>query len=621
MAAGIRGRRLSAPLKPRPIASDAERFGYFKAGKMGLGWLVECDNAAQAETLRAAYPTYATLVPAYLSPYKGVYSSTFVRLPFPVFKEDWEAIESGLKQAGIQVPDKVRNMGHEAIRRAHERFLLSKLPNFGADGGGGYATGFLRDGYAPLPFQEVAIEYTRKMGYRGIIGDDMGLGKTMSGICVLFNASQGRKLIVTKNSLTPSFYARLKEWTGKTESEMAVAVSATGKARKGPGKHPNAHPEWLGLKKYNVPFDADIDRYEVLIVHYAILKKWLPRLMEWKPEAVVFDEAHTLCNPDSLLTQSARRLSEQVDSVVAMTGTPGSNRPRELFHLFDLVFPYRFGDFHHYGLRFCDAHLVKQPRTVFNKETGRRETKQVEVMDYDGASNLKELFYRLRATGMVRRLKNDVMAQIPFEDIPMVLPVSDEYWAREEECVRKVQEARSKGETESLLSKLLLLAAEEKIKWASEWIPDFLENRNGPLVVFFHHNSAGDALREFARDKGIKTMCLYGNHKDDDFEHRFQTDEGVELALVSYAIGRDGLTLTRSAHMLLLEYSWVPGWIDQAKDRLRRYGQERLISYYCPYLEGTTDERVVECVVKKKDILSAVMDNRSDTVLPHFGSM
>lgn len=607
-------------LQPRPIQSDEERFSYMKAGKIAIGWVLECDNEAQAETVRSAYSTFATIMKKSESPYKGIYSSVFVRLPFPVVRQDLEAIQQGLYRAGIRMPDKVAHIGAESVRRAHDRFLMSKMPRFDEASGQKpeYATDFLQDGVTPLPFQEVAIEYVRRFGYRGVIGDDMGLGKTMSGICVLENAGMGRKLVVTKNSLTPSFYSRLKDWTGKDERNMAVAVAAASEPRKRPSKHEGDHEYWRGLRSHQVPFNGDINEYDTLIVHYTILEKWLPRLLEWKPDVVVFDEAHTLCNPDSKQSKAAAQIIGQTDSVVLMTGTPGNNRPRELYHLFNLVFPYRFGDFHHFGLRFCDAKTTLQPRVYKDRSTGMRVTKQVEVLDYDGASNLKELYYRLRATGMVRRLKKDVLDQIPYTDIPITLEVSGEYLEKEAQCLQEVREAETRGKSESLLAKLMRISAEEKIKWATEWIPDFLENKNGPLVVFFHHNSVGEALLEYARKHGIKTLTLFGQHQDDDFEASFQTDEEVELALISYSVGRDGLTLTRSAHMLLLEYTWVPGWLDQAKDRIRRIGQERDISYYCPYFMGSADEIVVDCVTQKKEVLSALLDNRADTVLPDF---
>ena len=604
----------------RPIASDEERFTYFKAGKLALGWVVECNNAADAEALRNAYSTFATIVPRKQSPYYGVYSSTFVRLPFPVFVEDWEDIKNGLRRIGIRYSARIEGMAFEAIRRSRERFNLSRLKTL--ESPPSYRTDFLINDAKPLPFQEVAIEYVKALQYRGVIGDDMGLGKTMSGICALFDSGATRKLVVTKNCLTPSFYARLQQWTGKTPEEMAITVSAVGEFRKRPlterDKQRQASPVYTGLREYQLPFSAPFDRCEILIVHYAILNKWLPRLLEWRPDIVVFDEGHTLCNPNSQLTQSARVLSEQVESVVVMTGTPGSNRPRELFHLFDLVFPYRYGDFHHFGLRFCDAQLVEEPRKVYDKVLKVERTQKVQVMNYDGASNKKELFYRLRATGMVRRLKKDVLDQIPYTDIPMTLMVSDHYLEAEAECVAEVKEAAARGEPTSLLAKLLRLSAEEKIEWAKEWIPTFLEQKKGPLVVFFHHNSVGNALRDFFKDNGVKMLCMFGPHTDKDFERRFQTEEDIEVALISYAIGRDGLTLTRSADMLLLEYTWVPGWIDQAKDRIRRYGQENAISYYCPYFLGSTDERIVDCVISKKSVLAAVLDNNQDKVLPQF---
>ena len=58
------------------------------------------------------------------------------------------------------------------------------------------------------------------------------------------------------------------------------------------------------------------------------------------------------------------------------------------------------GNFKKFGLRYCDGHLIKTMRDHM-------------AWDWTGASNLEELQQRLRCTIMIRRLKAEVLTELP----------------------------------------------------------------------------------------------------------------------------------------------------------------------------------------------------------------
>lgn len=57
---------------------------------------------------------------------------------------------------------------------------------------------------------------------------------------------------------------------------------------------------------------------------------------------------------------------------------------------------------------------------------------------------------------------------------------------------------------------------------------------------------------------------------------------------------------------MMMEYPWVPGWAEQARDRTRRIGQERAVTYYYPILVGPAEERLVRAMLGKQDIISVI---------------
>ena len=140
---------------------------------------------------------------------------------------------------------------------------------------------------------------------------------------------------------------------------------------------------------------------EWTIVNYDILSKHVSALGRVPWAGLVFDEAHYLKNHTSARSKLARQLAElaatnatREPAVYLLTGTPLTNRPRDLFVLLQLVGHSLGRSFLSFAKRYCAAE-----KTDFGWKT-------------DGASNLEELTVQLHGV-MLRRSKDQVLTLPP----------------------------------------------------------------------------------------------------------------------------------------------------------------------------------------------------------------
>ena len=192
-----------------------------------------------------------------------------------------------------------------------------------------------------------------------ILADDMGLGKTRQGVLAMTEARpQGPYLVVCPASVKLN-------WAREIEL-----------ARPGSEVHVMGDPPSPGGSGWAV-------------INYDILSRHMDELMKIPFAGVIFDEAHYLKNHNSQRSRNARELvvdRSPKPLTYLLTGTPLTNRPRDLFPLLQLVQHPLGTSFLSFAKRYCDAE-----HNGFGWVT-------------DGASNLEELSLQLQGV-MIRRTK------------------------------------------------------------------------------------------------------------------------------------------------------------------------------------------------------------------------
>ena len=126
---------------------------------------------------------------------------------------------------------------------------------------------------------------------------------------------------------------------------------------------------------------------------------------------LICDEAHYLRDISSQRTAAAVAVAVAAKRVLFLTGTPAFARPVDIFPLLHSLAPQTFRAKHSFGVRYCDGSI----RTL-RVGGGRRAERggwEMTTWVFDGASQSKELYAFLTEALMIRRLKQDVLTQLP----------------------------------------------------------------------------------------------------------------------------------------------------------------------------------------------------------------
>ena len=456
------------------------------------------------------------------------------------------------------------------------------------------------DGLAYLPFQKAGIAYALKRDGT-LIADSMGLGKTVQSLGLINTMPDAKHiLIICPASLKINWKQEAEKWL--VNENLTVQIID---AKNPPLPHAN-----------------------VFIINYDILKKNREFLMHREWDVLIVDEAHFLKNNRATRTQMVLGDYKTEQKPIAakkklfLTGTPILNRPIEIQPVLGNISPKQFGNFFAFAKRYCNAYKTQWG------------------WDFSGASNLDELQEELRTTCMVRRLKADVLTELPAKrraviEIPVngnsrvvnaelkamtagelrlaefkaaveLAKVSEDKAVYEEAVNRLRESARAHFEEMSRLRKETAIA---KAPLVAAHVADAVE-QGAKVVVFAHHHEVIDTLvTELSEEHGV--VKLDGRDRMDDRNaavNAFQEDDDVKVFVGGIKAAGVGLTLTESAHVVFAELDWVPGNMTQAEDRCHRIGQANSVLVQHLVLENSLDATMAKTLVKKQNVIDQALD-------------
>jgi superfamily II DNA or RNA helicase len=419
------------------------------------------------------------------------------------------------------------------------------------------------------PFQRAGVDYVLK-ARRTFLADEQGLGKTVQALAALEADDAYPAVIVCPAGLKLNWRRETERWLPHRSLHV---INGTAPA----------------------PMEA-----EITVLNYEIVHAHRTRLQLRRPKALILDESHYVKNPRAKRTQAVRRLAEALPEGalrLALTGTPVMNHPDELIAQLRILDRLQeFGS----GARFA-----------------RR---------FQGAGAEERIHWHLRRSCFVRRLKADVLPQLPAKRqvvVPVAIDNQRDYklaqddviaWLREQpldlgELEAKIA-AALRAERLAQLNALKRLAARGKASAALAWIEDFLAS-DEPLVVFAAHREVQELLLERFPD----ALHILGR---DSIQQReaavdaFQDPDGPQLIVCATRVAGQGITLTRASNVAFLDLEWTPAVHDQAEDRCHRIGQHDAVTAWYLLAADTIDETMIELISRKRGIVGAVTDGRRD---------
>jgi SWI/SNF-related matrix-associated actin-dependent regulator 1 of chromatin subfamily A len=363
---------------------------------------------------------------------------------------------------------------------------------------------------------------------------------------------------------------------------------------------------------------------DVLIVSYEGAVALVTRTTR-KWATLVVDEAHFIKslkirkrgNRGAARAMAVYDLRARSSRILLLTGTPILNRPLELFPLLSLVDQRTWSSEFDYARRYCAA-----KREKIGWDPVKRKPRF--AWDFSGSSNERELHERVSGSAMLRRLKKDVMKDLPEKQrVTQYVKLTGQHaaqygrastqfirWVRENGGPEKAAAAQS-ALALTQLTALRRLAALGKVERAIEWVVEHRESTGRPLVVMGHHQDVLEAVGAGAFEQaGISVGYVLGDvpqHKRQRVVDDFQAGK-LDVLVGSIQAAGVGLTLTAASEMLFVERHLVPAMLAQAEDRLHRIGQRHAVTI--TYLEAsdTVDEEIATLLSQKVGAARAVLD-------------
>lgn len=324
---------------------------------------------------------------------------------------------------------------------------------------------------------------------------------------------------------------------------------------------------------------------------------------------------------------------ERADRAVFLTGTPILNKPMEIQTLAGALQPALFGNRFYFGKRYAGAY---QDRWGWH---------------FDGATHLPELQERLRATFMIRRLKADVLTELPPKrrqviELPMngcedAVRAEQELYAQHEDQIRQAKAAaamaHASGDEEeyraavaklrealqvsfSEMSRARHELALAKVPAVVEHVQECLEQVE-KVVVFCHHRDVAGAIAQGLGRPGVDYTIAVVTGEDEHGLRQAKVDSfqgGKDVRVFVGTIGSCGVGITLNAASLAVfaELDWVPANVTQAEDRLHRIGQVNPVLIQHLVIDGSLDARMAKTLVEKQEVIDAALDDPCDFVTP-----
>ena len=401
------------------------------------------------------------------------------------------------------------------------------------------------------PYQHDGVRRMEAMessGRGGILADEMGLGKTVELLALCVSFPVVLTLVVCPLSL-------VDQWVEHVERFIPDATIQVGE------------------------FVEDlIERFNIVIVTYGILKNRLNQFLGVRWGRVILDEAHTIKNPKSSVCKAVMSLN--VDKRWCATGTPIPNK-------------------------------------ILDYKT---------LLTFVGVDDLKDI-ENFRNTHVIRRTKADITRFAPRLELPKMtihncqvsmLPVEQAAYQKIFHLYReKINDWRKMGTLKmhsmDILEMVLrlrqcLISPTMVTKEKSEAFPSkFLQiekilNSKGPTdktLIFCHFHSEMDMMEELLVRNNIDYDRLDGR---DPLEVRTSSIDSFgktdcRVLILQMEVGSVGLNLWMANNVILTSPCWNPSTELQAISRAHRTGQTRCVTVYRLIAVNESKEPSIDVVI------------------------
>jgi len=506
---------------------------------------------------------------------------------------------------------------------------------------------------ALAPYQRGGVDFVLQRDGKALIADEMGLGKTVQGIAAMAcYSNEWPVLVLSPSTARYHWEAEFLNWLGADsdinctkppaqddelsdiglddldnldslvdvscwgeEKKAEVREDVNGKRRLSEGSIPNAKKMRSPTMKLLDPSEVNVlttssdtilnPNTRVVIVSYGLITNLTKKnvLIPNQFKCIIVDESHMLKNKKSKRTKCVMPLLKGASRVIMLSGTPAMSKPEELFP---------------------QLNALGETSGWWNDEN---DFKAKYVKDKYSDPSFAELHTLLTSTVMIRRLKHDILKDMPSKlrenvhinvrdpilgqtikdglltlrqgkgvlgKLSVLHQNLDSIENREQpQCsgdaasrssdiaAPHVQQSVTEGDGETksrkaILNQIFRLSGTAKIPALIDMLKRWLDNpTNGKLCIFAHHINVLNALVDLgglsnAPGSTTKYIRIDGSTNPKFRQVQitsFQNDPTVKIAVLGLTAAGVGVTLTAASTIWFAELFWTPALMIQAEDR------------------------------------------------------
>ena len=456
------------------------------------------------------------------------------------------------------------------------------------------------DRIQPKEFQFAAAEYAIARDHC-IIGDAPGVGKTGEALLVGNAIEAQNTLAVVPASLILNWDREIRMWSTLPGLRTYPVLKGTD------GVGPRSH---------------------YTIISYDMLrnKSIFAALMDQLWDHLILDEAHALKDYKGNMRTKAicgwtdrgdyqPGLAEVSGRITMCTGTLLPNQPIECYNAIRLL------DWS----AIDEMSVAEFRRFYYGYGSGFvRIRGKVQWSDkvLNVPRNLDDLQQRLRKNLMVRRLKEDVLHELPpkhWHMFPLAITpamrtaLKHPGWKLAEKLYEMDSHAfYTNASIDGEVSTARRLLGEAKAPAVVSYINDLIDSGVDKLVVSAWHHSVLDYMREKLQHHGLVYMdgSTSTTNKQKAVD-QFQFDDKITIILGQMKPLGMGWSLTAAQDVVNVEPDWVPGSNEQLLDRPHRIGQTgSYVLGHVPVVPGTLDERILSTAIEKDISIHKTLDKQ-----------
>ncbi len=450
-----------------------------------------------------------------------------------------------------------------------------------------------------MDFQKTGAAFLKDVDF-ALLGDVPGLGKSIQTLA----ANEGKDeqmLIFTMNSLKFNFQEEINKWF---PNEKVFVIDGDKKKRAN---------EWsYAMNGY---FQGGVKvKPKYVIANYETLINDFPVIMNHEWDLIVCDEATRISNPTATSVKNLKKLKAK--KRLALTGTPISNKPEDIWSIMDWLIPGYLGSLRQFRMKYCEM----EDDEVYVRGGGG-ETRTVErVTGYKNMGILREKVGRF----MLRRTKEEVFTDFPKKTVEnLIFTLSKEeqqmYKAVKEQIVKEIKEMSLLNTNTLHMIPVKMLRLKQctgsvalvddlrgipssKVQALKDALTPIMES--GEKAIVFTQfaemlHILVDELKEY------NPLIIEGAVKAADrmgIVNEFRDNPEKKIIIMTEA-GAYGLNMQAASYVFHFDSPWSIAKLMQREDRAHRHGQTKPVTVYNLVAKDTIDEYILK-VLHKKQVVS-----------------